>query len=60
MMIWIKNKRKDGKYTVTYGFDSGKRIHKIVTSETLKKDMDRIEPHNITISNIAMQFWPIR
>jgi len=29
-MIWIKGQRKDNKYNVTVGFDSGKRIKRIL------------------------------
>ena len=31
MKAWIGEKRKDGKYPVTYGFENGKRIKKVIT-----------------------------
>jgi len=34
-MMSITGKRKDGKYTVTHAFGSGKRINKIYTPEQL-------------------------
>lgn len=37
MKLWVKNKRKDGKYSVTIGFDNGTRFNKIVTPEQLDK-----------------------
>lgn len=43
MKLWIKNRRKDGKYTVVYGWDNGVRRTKIITEETLKKDLGRIK-----------------
>ena len=30
MTAWIGEKRKDGKYPVTYGFSNGKRINKVI------------------------------
>ena len=38
--IWVKNKRKDGKYGVNYGWDSGKRTRKIVTRDTLIREQN--------------------
>jgi len=37
MTLVIKNKRKDGKFMVTLGFDNGVKMNKIVTNEQLEK-----------------------
>ena len=44
MNIWIKNIRKDGKYTVTLGFDTGRRINKIMTREEVLKHQEQARP----------------
>lgn len=35
MMLWIKHKRKNGKYKVIFGTESGVRRTKILTQEQL-------------------------
>lgn len=41
MELWIHHLRKDGKYKVTYGFDNGAKLRKIIdhaaTLEAIKK-----------------------
>ena len=37
MTLNVKNKRKDGKFSVTLGFDSGTKLNKIVTAEQLEQ-----------------------
>jgi len=37
----ITGKRKDGKYTVTHAFGSGKRINKIYTVEQLYDEVQK-------------------
>jgi hypothetical protein len=41
--ITITGKRKDGKYTVTHAYGSGKRINKIYDSEQLFDQVQKIE-----------------
>lgn len=43
-VMTITGKRKDGKYTVTHAFGSGKRINKIYTSEQLLEQVEKFEP----------------
>jgi hypothetical protein len=40
-MMTITGKRKDGKYTVTHAFGSGKRIKKIYTPEQLFDEVEK-------------------
>ena len=42
-VMTITGKRKDGKYTVTHAFGSGKRINKIYTSEQLYDEVMKFE-----------------
>lgn len=41
--ITITGKRKDGKYTVTHAYGSGKRINKIYDSEQLLYSIDQLQ-----------------
>jgi hypothetical protein len=41
--LTITGKRKDGKYTVTHSFGSGKRIKKIYTTEQLQWEIFKME-----------------
>ena len=42
-MMSITGKRRDGKYTVTHAFGSGKRINKIYTPEQLFDEVEKFE-----------------
>ena len=42
-VMTITGKRKDGKYTVTHAFGSGKRINKIYTTEQLQFEVFKME-----------------
>ena len=42
-VMTITGKRKDGKYTATHSFGSGKRINKIYTSEQLFDEVQKFE-----------------
>jgi hypothetical protein len=42
-VMTIIGKRKDGKYTVTHAFGSGKRINKIYTTEQLQFEVFKME-----------------
>jgi hypothetical protein len=42
-VLTITGKRKDGKYTVTHAFGSGKRIKKIYTAEQLQWETFKME-----------------
>lgn len=43
-VMTITGKRRDGKYTVTHAFGSGKRINKIYTVEQLQEQVAKFEP----------------
>ena len=48
MKVFIQNYRKDGKVKVTYAYDTGRRLNKIITPEQLEKDLKEskdLEPH---------------
>ena len=47
-VMTITGKRKDGKYTVTHSFGSGKRINKIYTSEQLFDQVQKFERKEVT------------
>jgi hypothetical protein len=47
-VMTITGKRKDGKYTVTHAFGSGKRINKIYTSEQLYDEVMKFERKEVT------------
>ena len=36
-MLWVTGRRKDGKFSVTYGF-TGRHINKIITAEKLEAE----------------------
>jgi len=39
--LFVKNRRKDGKYTVVYVYPcSGRKLTKIITAETLQTERD--------------------
>ena len=42
-VMTITGKRKDGKYTVTHAWGSGKRINKIYTTEQLQFEVFKME-----------------
>ena len=42
-VITVNNIRKDGKFSVTHSFGSGKRINKIYTKEQLTKELDNFK-----------------
>jgi hypothetical protein len=42
-VLTITGKRKDGKYTVTHAWGSGKRINKIYTTEQLQFEVFKME-----------------
>jgi hypothetical protein len=42
-VLTITGKRKDGKYSVTHAFGSGKRIKKIYTVEQLQFEVFKME-----------------
>jgi len=46
-VMTITGKRRDGKYTVTHAFGSGKRIKKIYTPDQLFTEASRLEPVTI-------------
>ena len=41
MILQVKNKRKDGKYTVVFAYSNGVRITKILTAEQLKVEKEK-------------------
>jgi hypothetical protein len=43
-VMTITGKRRDGKYTVTHAFGSGKRINKVYTPEQLFVEASKFEP----------------
>ena len=47
-VLTITGKRKDGKYTVTHAFGSGKRIKKIYTSEQLFDEVQKFERKEVS------------
>jgi hypothetical protein len=47
-VMTITGKRKDGKYTVTHAFGTGKRINKIYTSEQLYDEVMKFERKEVT------------
>jgi hypothetical protein len=47
-VMTITGRRKDGKYTVTHAFGSGKRINKIYTSEQLYDEVMKFERKEVT------------
>lgn len=40
MTIDVKNRRKDGKFSVVLGFNNGVRLNKILTADEIKKLQD--------------------
>ena len=40
-VITVNNIRKDGKFSVTHSFGSGKRINKIYTQEQLSEQIEK-------------------
>lgn len=42
-VMTITNKRRDGKYSVTHAFGSGKRINKIYTPDQLFEQVKKFE-----------------
>jgi len=46
-VLTITNKRKDGRYSVTHSFGSGKRINKIYTAEQLQYEVFKIEQRQL-------------
>ena len=42
-VLYIKSIRKDGKFTVTHSFGSGKKINKIYTKEQLQDQIAKFE-----------------
>ena len=42
-VLHIKSIRKDGKFTVTHSFGSGKKINKIYTKEQLQDQIAKFE-----------------
>jgi len=40
MTVYVKNRRKDGKYTVVLGYSNGVRLTKILTTEQLQKEQE--------------------
>jgi len=44
MQAFVSQVRKDGKYPVTYAFDNGRRIKKIVDKETMLKALEDSTP----------------
>ena len=56
MKIWVKKKRKDGKYLATYGSDSGWRSNKIVTKDTII--MDYHKGYEVSGLYIDPMEWP--
>jgi hypothetical protein len=42
-VMTITGKRRDGKYTVTHAFGSGKRINKIYTPDQLFDEASKLE-----------------
>ena len=46
-VMTITGKRKDGKYTVTHAYGSGKRINKIYTSEQLFDEVAKFEKASV-------------
>ena len=40
-VITVNNIRKDGKFSVTHSFGSGKRINKIYTKEQLNEKLEK-------------------
>jgi hypothetical protein len=47
-VLTITGKRKDGKYSVTHAYGSGKRINKIYTVEQLQFEVFKMERHEVT------------
>ena len=46
-IMTITGKRKDGKYTVTHAYGSGKRFKKIYTSEQLFDEVAKFEKASV-------------
>ena len=40
MTIYVKNRRKDGKYSVMLGFSNGVTLNKILTADEIKTLQD--------------------
>ena len=43
MKLWIHPKRRDGKIPVTYSFDNGVRIKKLLTQEKLDEEKPKAQ-----------------
>lgn len=40
MQVYVKNRRKDGKYTVILSYNNGVKLTKILTTEQLQKEQE--------------------
>ena len=50
MRLFVGNRRKDNKYLVTYAFDNGVRIRKILSEETLKEEKLKLKEREANYS----------
>jgi hypothetical protein len=54
-ILYVKKARRDKKYPVTYAFENGTRINKIITRDQLIMDSHKYEIRGIYIDPLE---WP--